>query len=57
MVKCIIIDDEKNARDNLKALVEKYCPQIEIIGMGVSGTDGLKQIEELQNLITETIKK
>jgi two-component system LytT family response regulator len=48
MVKCIIIDDEKNARDNLKALVEKYCPQIEIIGMGVSGTDGLKQIEELQ---------
>jgi two-component system LytT family response regulator len=48
MVKCLIIDDEKNARDNLSALVEKYCPQLEIVGLAVSGVDGLHRIEELR---------
>jgi two-component system LytT family response regulator len=48
MVKCLIIDDEKNARDNLSALVEKYCPQLEVVGFAVSGLDGLHRIEELR---------
>ena len=48
MVKCLIIDDEKNARDNLSALIEKYCPQLEIAGFAVSGLDGLRRINELK---------
>jgi two-component system LytT family response regulator len=48
MVKCLIIDDEKNARDNLNALIEKYCPQLEVVGFAVSGLDGLHRIEELR---------
>jgi len=48
MVKCLIIDDEKNARDNLSALIEKCCPQLEVVGSAVSGIDGLHRIEELR---------
>ncbi len=32
MIKCIIIDDEKKDRENLRMLLESYCPQVEIIG-------------------------
>ena len=48
MVRCLIIDDEKNARDNLNSLVQKYCPQLEVVGFAVSGLDGLHRIEELR---------
>ncbi len=48
MVKCLIIDDEKNGRDNLNILIEKYCPQLEVLGVAVSGMDGLKKIEDFQ---------
>jgi len=48
MVKCLIIDDEKNARDNLQALIEMYCPQLQVVGKAVSGSDGLNHINELK---------
>ena len=32
LFKCIIIDDEKLARNSLKLLLKTYCPQVEIIG-------------------------
>ncbi|WP_103071879.1 LytR/AlgR family response regulator transcription factor [Aquimarina sediminis] len=31
-LKCIIIDDEKMARNSLKLLLDNYCPQVKVIG-------------------------
>jgi len=31
-IKCIIIDDEQKARENIRLLIEAYCPRLEIIG-------------------------
>ncbi|WP_281988649.1 LytR/AlgR family response regulator transcription factor [Aquimarina aggregata] len=31
-LKCIIIDDEQKDRENIRMLLESYCPQVEIIG-------------------------
>ncbi len=45
MVQCLIIDDEKNARENLVNLVEKFCPELSVIGTAVSGMDGIQKIK------------
>ena len=42
----IIIDDEELARENLKMLLNEFCPDIEIIGMG-------QNVEEARALIKE----
>lgn len=47
MVRCLIIDDEKNARENLENLVGKYCPELAVSGLAVSGMDGIQKIKEL----------
>jgi two-component system LytT family response regulator len=48
MVKCLIIDDEKNAREILSGLVQQYCPELSIAGTAFSGMDGINHIKELQ---------
>jgi two-component system LytT family response regulator len=48
MVKCLIIDDERNARDILSGLVEKYCPELSVVGTAISGMDGIHHIRELK---------
>ena len=32
-LRSLIVDDEVHARENLKYLLENYCPEIEIVGM------------------------
>ncbi|PKV49033.1 LytTR family two component transcriptional regulator [Aquimarina sp. MAR_2010_214] len=32
LLKCIIVDDEIKDRENMRLLLESYCPQVEIIG-------------------------
>jgi len=32
-LKALIVDDEIHARENLKYLLENYCPEIEVVGM------------------------
>ncbi|WP_303319175.1 LytTR family DNA-binding domain-containing protein [Flavivirga abyssicola] len=32
MLKCIVIDDEKKDRENIRLLLNLYCPQVEVIG-------------------------
>lgn len=44
-IKSIIIDDEENARSNLKLILEEYCPTIEIVGEADSA-------KEARDLIT-----
>ncbi|MBF4471259.1 LytR/AlgR family response regulator transcription factor [Flavobacterium sp. HJJ] len=46
MIKGIIIDDEQNNITNLQRLLEKYCPEVTIIG---SSSDADKGIELIKN--------
>ncbi|MBL0316595.1 MAG: response regulator transcription factor [Flavobacteriales bacterium] len=46
MVRCLIIDDEKNARENLENLVGKYCPELTVSGLAHSGMNGIQRIRE-----------
>jgi two-component system LytT family response regulator len=48
MVRCLIIDDEKSARESLQELLTRYCPQIEVAGMARSGMEGIAEIERLK---------
>lgn len=45
-MKALIIDDEAFARQNLKILIEEYCPEIEIVGEAGGKEEAKKLIEE-----------
>lgn len=47
-IKTIIIDDEKNSRDNTKFMLNKFFSEIEIIGEAEDGINGRKLIQELR---------
>lgn len=44
----LIVDDEKNGRENLCGLIEKYCPQIKIVAEAASVNEAIQKIEEFQ---------
>ncbi len=44
MIKTIIVEDEKNIRENLQKLLKEYCPQVEIIAVCGSAKEGRKAI-------------
>ncbi|MEM0993519.1 MAG: response regulator, partial [Bacteroidota bacterium] len=46
MLNCLIIDDEKDARDALRILVKKFVPKVKIIGEAEGVKSGLAQIEK-----------
>jgi two-component system LytT family response regulator len=48
MLKTAIIDDEKDSQDVLKNLLQKYCSDLEIIGMSESVTEGIHLINQTQ---------
>jgi two-component system LytT family response regulator len=45
-IKAIIIDDEEFARENLRMLVEDFCPDVEIVGIASSAAIARQMIEE-----------
>lgn len=47
MIKCLIIDDEKPARELIRAFLKNYS-EIEIIAEAENGFEGLKLIQEFQ---------
>jgi two-component system, LytTR family, response regulator len=47
MFKAVIIDDINNSRVTLRHDLEKYCPQIQVIGEADGVTSGLKIISDL----------
>ena len=47
-ITAIIVDDENLARENLKLLLNEFCPEVEIIGMG-------ENIQEAKQLIETKI--
>ena len=44
---CIIVDDEKLARDLLKEYLENY-PEIELLGEADQGTEAVEKIDKLK---------
>lgn len=44
MLKAIIVDDEKNSRETLKLLLEKYCPEVEVVALSGGYKEALKDI-------------
>jgi Response regulator of the LytR/AlgR family len=44
----LIIDDEKNGRENLTGLIRQYCPQLRIVAEAASVEEAIQKIEEFQ---------
>lgn len=47
MIKAIIVDDEPYCCDALEILLQRYCPQVQVIESCHSGAAGVKAIREL----------
>lgn len=47
-IKSIIIDDESKARQLLKAMLEEYCPNVEVLASCENLPEGIKAIKKLQ---------
>ena len=47
-ITAIIVDDELLARENLRMLLNEYCPEVEIVGLGENVSEARKLINELK---------
>lgn len=47
-ITAIIVDDEWNNCENLKELLHKYCPAVEIVDMAHSAAEGIESISRLK---------
>src|SRR6185503_15525669 len=48
MIRCVLIDDEKNALEMMEWLLKTYCPQAEIVAMCNSSAEGIEAINRLK---------
>ena len=48
MIKTILIDDENKCLTTMRAILERYCPQVVIAATASNGVEGLKAIEKIQ---------
>ncbi|MBL7941563.1 MAG: response regulator transcription factor [Flavobacteriales bacterium] len=46
-LSALIVDDEEFARENLKMLLEEYCPEVRVDGLAGSAGEARKLLEEL----------
>ena len=47
-IRVIIVDDEINGRENLRAVLQTYCPEVEIVGEADSAMSAIELIQELK---------
>lgn len=47
-IKAIIVDDERHSCDALKMLLDKCCPQVQVVAICYSGIDAIEKINELK---------
>jgi two-component system LytT family response regulator len=47
MLRTLIVDDEFNARQVIKNVLELYCPQVELVGEAENVAEGVQQIRKL----------
>lgn len=45
MIRAVIVDDESYARDGLKLAIQKFCPEIEIVGLCKTPDEGITCIK------------
>jgi len=48
MLRTLVIDDEPNARQVVKNIVELYCHDAEVVGEAINVADGIKKINNLK---------
>lgn len=48
IIKSILVDDEPKSRNNLRSLLQEYCPAVEITGEAGSAVEALKLVRQLQ---------
>ena len=48
IINAVLVDDEKNSLLTLKMLIEKYCPEVEIIGQAQSVEESIEVINDTQ---------
>lgn len=48
MINAIIIDDEKDARATLRLLINRYCPEVNILSLCPTPEEGIETINHLQ---------
>jgi two-component system LytT family response regulator len=48
MIKAVIIDDEKDGRDSLKKMLERFCENVSVIATADTAESALSVIKELQ---------
>lgn len=47
-LRVLIVDDEADARDNLRMMLEEYCPEVQVVGQAGSAPEARVRITELQ---------
>lgn len=47
-MKAVIIDDEEHNLATLEILIDRYCPQVTIVGLSNNAARGIKLIDKLQ---------
>lgn len=48
LIQAILVDDESNSLEALGILLEKYCPEVEVIGTAQSVEEAIETIDDLQ---------
>lgn len=57
MLRTLIIDDEPHVRETLHSLLQKFCPQVKVVGEAGSVASGVREIKEkLPDLVLLDIK-
>jgi CheY-like chemotaxis protein len=46
MLRTLIIDDEPHVRETLQSLLQKFCPQVKVVGEAGSVATGAREIQE-----------
>lgn len=47
-LRALIVDDEADARDNLRLMLEEHCPEVQILGQAGSAQEAREKINALQ---------
>jgi two-component system LytT family response regulator len=47
MIKAVVVDDEQHSLQSTRLLVERHCPEIQVVGLAGSARDGIDLIEKL----------
>ena len=47
-LRALIVDDEADARENLRMMLEEHCPEVQIVGQAGSANEARQRIQELQ---------